>query len=84
MALNKTNVPFSLNQGINTKVDPKQLPFGSFTRLENVVFDKEDELNKRNGYDNISATGVGNTDLQPLIGISKFRNDHLKSNGHAI
>ena len=77
MALNKTNVPFSLNQGINTKVDPKQLPFGSFTRLENVVFDKEDELNKRNGYTNISATGVGNTTLQPLIGISKFRNQPI-------
>ena len=78
MALNKQNVPFSLNQGINTKVDPKQLPFGSFTRLENVVFDKEDELNKRNGYDELSNLGVGNTSLQPLIGISKFRNQPIR------
>ena len=77
MALNKQNVPFSLNQGINTKVDPKQLPFGSFSRLENVVFDKEDELNKRNGYDELGNIGVGNTALQPLIGISKFRNQPI-------
>ena len=40
MPLQKQNVPLSLNQGLNTKVDPKQQPFGSFTRLENVTFDK--------------------------------------------
>ena len=77
MPLQKNNVPLSLNQGLNTKVDPKQQPFGSFTKLENVTFDKEEEFNKRNGYDELSAIGVGNTVLQPLIGISKFRNQPI-------
>jgi hypothetical protein len=36
MPLQKQNVPLSLNQGLNTKFDPKQMPFGSFTNLENI------------------------------------------------
>ena len=77
MPLQKQNVPLSLNQGLNTKVDPKQQPFGSFTRLENVVFDKEEEFNKRNGYDEIPSKGIGNISLQSVIGIGKFRNQPL-------
>ena len=77
MPLQKNNVPLSLNQGLNTKVDPKQQPFGSFTRLENVVFDKEEEFNKRNGYDEIPSKGIGNINLQTVIGIGKFRNQPL-------
>ena len=77
MPLQKNNVPLSLNQGLNTKVDPKQQPFGSFTKLENVTFDKEEEFNKRNGYDEIPSKGIGNINLQTVIGIGKFRNQPL-------
>ena len=77
MPLQKQNVPLSLNQGLNTKVDPKQQPFGSFTKLENVTFDKEEEFNKRNGYDEIPSKGIGNINLQTVIGIGKFRNQPL-------
>ena len=66
MPLQKQNIPLSLNQGLNTKVDPKQQPVGSFTRLENVVFDKEEEFNKRNGYDEIPSKGIGNISLQTV------------------
>ena len=77
MPLQKQNIPLSLNQGLNTKVDPKQQPVGSFTRLENVVFDKEEEFNKRNGYDEIPSKGIGNISLQTVTGIGKFKDQPL-------
>ena len=77
MPLQKQNVPLSLNQGLNTKVDPKQQPFGSFTRLENITFDKEEEFNKRNGYDEIPSKGIGNISLESVIGIGKFKSQPL-------
>ena len=77
MPLQKQNVPLSLNQGLNTKVDPKQQPFGTFTRLENIIFDKEAEFNKRPGYDLVSSTGIGRTSLQSAIGVAKFKEQPL-------
>ena len=77
MALQKQNVPLSLNQGLNTKFDPKQLPFGSFTNVENIRFDKEHEFNKRYGYDELSSFGVSDTSLQTVIGISQFQSQPL-------
>ena len=47
MSLKKNNLPLSLNQGINTKIDEKQLPFGQFSHIENVKFDKEGEYNTK-------------------------------------
>ena len=72
MALQKNNVPLSLNQGVNTKVDPKQLPLGQFSNLENVNFDKEGEFNKRFGYDRVASSGIGGTALQTVTGIASF------------
>jgi len=73
MPLQKQNVPLSLNQGINTKIDPKQLPLGSFSNLENINFDKEAEFNKRFGYDEVSSQGIGGTALQSVTGIANFK-----------
>lgn len=36
--------------GLNTKVDPKQLPIGRFLALNNAVFGTDGLLKKRNGY----------------------------------
>jgi len=77
MPLQKQNVPLSLNQGVNTKVDPKQMPFGSFSNLENIVFDKEAEFNKRPGYDLVSTDSIGRTSIQNAIGIAKFKEQPL-------
>ena len=74
--LKRQNLQLSLNQGINTKVDPKQLPFGQFSHIENVKFDKEGEYNKRHGYKEIRGVGIGSTNNQPIIGVSQF-NDQL-------
>ncbi|HAT66715.1 MAG TPA: hypothetical protein DCS66_19350, partial [Flavobacteriaceae bacterium] len=73
MPLQKQNVPLSLNQGLNTKIDPKQLPLGQFQVLENVNFDKENEFNKRFGYDVVSSKGIGGAALQAVTGIAKFK-----------
>ena len=77
MSLKKNNLPLSLNQGINTKIDPKQLPFGQFSHIENVKFDKEGEYNKRNGYTEIKGVGIGSTNNQPIIGVSQFKDQLL-------
>ena len=77
MALQKNNVPLSLNQGVNTKVDPKQLPLGQFSNLENVNFDKEGEFNKRFGYDRVASSGIGGTALQTVTGIASFKKQPL-------
>lgn len=77
MSLQKQTIPLSLNQGLNTKVDAKQMPFGSFSNLENIVFDKEEEFNKRPGYDLVSTDSIGRTSNQNAIGIAKFKEQPL-------
>jgi len=77
VSLKKNNLPLSLNQGVNTKIDPKQLPFGQFTHIQNVKFDKEGEFNKRNGYTEIKGVGIGSTNNQPIIGVSQFKDQLL-------
>lgn len=46
----KQPVSFNFAKGIDTKVDPWQLPLGQFSSLVNSVFDKGGLLKKRNGY----------------------------------
>ena len=77
MSLKKQNLPLSLNQGVNTKIDPKQLPFGQFTHIENVKFDKEGEFNKRHGYTKLKGIGIGSTNNQSIIGVSQFKSQLL-------
>ena len=72
MPIQKQNVPLSLNQGINTKIDPKQLPLGKFQNIKNIRFDKEAEFNKRYGYDKVDNAGIGVTNNEPVIGVTSF------------
>lgn len=50
MALEPQTLQFPLFKGVNTKVDPKQIPLGDMYLLENAVFTTVQEYNKRNGY----------------------------------
>ena len=50
MALQKQAIPINFSKGLNTKVDPKQLPIGSFLTLVNSVFTNEGLLQKRYGF----------------------------------
>jgi len=55
MALQKNTVAFNFAQGVDTKSDPKQIPIGKFSDLQNSIFDKTGLLKKRNGYSNLTA-----------------------------
>lgn len=55
MALQKTPVPINFTQGLETKVDPKQVQIGKFLSLQNSVFDQQGALSKRNGFANITS-----------------------------
>lgn len=48
-------ISINFAQGLNTKVDPWQLPPGQFLSLQNAVFSIGDLLGKRNGYGFISS-----------------------------
>ena len=48
--LRKQNVNLNFSQGLDTKTDPWQVPFGKFLSLENTIFTKGGLLQKRNGY----------------------------------
>ena len=77
MALNKQGLHLQLDQGINTKLDDKDLPIGDFDLVENVSFEKNGEFNKRYGYDQIKGNQIGGTQAQTPIGVTKYKNQLL-------
>lgn len=78
MALTKTPVPINFASGVQTKVDPKQLPIGKFANLKNSVFDVEGQLTKRNGFD--LETTLPNTEQTTLTTL----NDNLLATGSSL
>lgn len=50
MALQKTPISLTFGKGVQTKVDPFQIPMDSFALLHNSVFTTTNRLTKRNGY----------------------------------
>lgn len=56
MALDKQQLPIAINQGLDTKSDPKQISPGKFLTIENGVFLKNGEIQKCNGYAKSSQT----------------------------
>ena len=55
MALQKQTVTLNFAQGVDTKTDPNQLPFGKFEALDNSVFDTLNRLTKRNGFPQLTS-----------------------------
>lgn len=82
MALTKQNIPVPFGQGINTKVDPKQLPPGPLTNLQNGIFNEQGAINKRYGLDLLGRT-VNTTDELILRGeaLSTYQNQLLLFTG---
>lgn len=78
MALPKQNLPISFSQGLDTKTDPFQIPFGKFLSLKNSIFQKGGLLQKRNGFPALTAL----PDLGASF-ITTFNND-LTSLGDEI
>lgn len=52
--LQKQNVNINFQQGIDTKLDPFQLPPGKFVNFENAIFDKVGKAVKRNGFQELT------------------------------
>ena len=50
MALDKTQIPIAINDGLDLKADPKQLQTGRLSVLENGVFLKTGQIQKTNGW----------------------------------
>lgn len=53
--LQKQSVNINFAQGLDTKTDPWQVAAGKFLSLENSVFTKGGQLQKRNGYASLAA-----------------------------
>ena len=77
MALQKQILPLSLDQGINTKFDQKDLPFGQFELVQNASYIKKGEFDKRFGYEKLKGETIGGTLNQPVIGVSKYKDQLL-------
>jgi hypothetical protein len=75
MALRKTELPISFQNGLSTKIDDKQQVVGSFSGLENVVFDSIKSFKKRSGYDKIDLTEITNQTVTTATMLSKFKQE---------
>lgn len=75
--LNKTLIPLSFGQGLDTKRDKKQQVFGKLRAAENVVFETLESARKRNGYDNVLLQTVNGTDIESAEFLAKFKNELL-------
>lgn len=53
--IQKQAIPLNFAQGLETKVDPWQVPLGKFLELENSIFTKGGMLQKRNGYGSLAS-----------------------------
>jgi hypothetical protein len=59
--LQTVNVPISFAGGLDTKTDEKLVVPGKLTLLENGVFTKGGQIQKRNGYEALGASILGRT-----------------------
>lgn len=77
MALIKQKISIPFANGINTKVDDKQLPIGYFKKLENVRLDTPFKLKKRTGYNSISFKTTTNGSIIDPVKLSKLNEELL-------
>ena len=80
MALERQTVPVPFAAGFDTKTDPKQLPLGKLSILENGVFSSLQRIQKRNGFASVGSgltagsvlTAFGSDRLVVLDGASLY------------
>lgn len=72
MPLQKQSIPINFSQGLDTKTDPFQVQVGKFLQLENTIFDKGGLLQKRNGYELLTALPNNNSKY-----VTTFKNNLL-------
>lgn len=54
----KDTIDISFAKGLDTKTDPKRVSIGNFSSLQNSVFQKNGQLQKRNGYARLASLPV--------------------------
>lgn len=78
MALQKQSIDISFAEGLDTKIDPKRLTAGKFSKLNNSIFNKQGRLQKRNGYPQLPSLPNANYSY-----VTTF-NDNLTAVGENI
>jgi len=82
MPLQKQNFPIAFAQGVDTKSDPKQVVIGKLLSLENGVFQSQNRIKKRNGYQALARTVEGSsTALSTAVAAMTFKNELLQFSG---
>lgn len=77
MALNRQLVSIPVDNGLDTKSDPKQQPFGFLRKAENVVYETIKLLKKRNGYDALEFRDSSNAQLSGAVKLAKYKQELL-------
>lgn len=80
----KQLVPIQFAAGINTKVDPKQLPAGELLDLQNGMFSKVGQINKRFGYDLLNTTIEGGGAITAGVELANYKNELLLFDGNNV
>ena len=80
MALEFSNLPISLAQGLDTKSDPKQVVAGKLLLLENAIFQTIGQLSKRNGFNAIG----GSTALSAGNALNTYGNELVMFDGSSV
>lgn len=75
MALNKTNVQIPVESGLDTKIDPKQQSLGTLRVAENIVYETDKLIRKRNGYDNVAIEDILGNTIQDVQVLTKFKEE---------
>lgn len=79
--LQKTNIPISFAQGLDTKVDPKQVVAGKFLLLQNAIFTTPGELRKRNGYTAFTQSTLAGGTVSSGVALATFNDELLEFDG---
>lgn len=82
MALDKTIIPISFSQGIDTKSDEKQVVPGKLLSLENAKFQTAKELTKIPGDAPLSKTVLGSSSLiSNAVQLATFKDELVLNDG---
>jgi len=84
MALVKQNVYLPFSQGIDTKIDKKQVVPGRLQVLENAVFTSVGEIQKRNGYSVLTKNVLDEDDFSNPRAIASFKDELLALTDSAL
>jgi hypothetical protein len=78
MALQPTNIPLSVVDGIDTKTDEKNVLATKWLQAENVVFNKTNAASKDQGFAAITTDVDEGTDISSGSAISVFNNELIQ------